>query len=227
MIFFAILPAIVLFVLVYRKDRIEKEPLGFLFKLLLGGGITVISAIVIGLLGENLFSAFVSRDTIIFLLIDNFLLTALVEEGGKYFVLKKKTWNSKEFNYSFDAVVYAVTVSLGFALVENILYLIDADLITAVMRGVLSVPGHAIYGIFMGYYYGLAKKYDWKEEFREKKRNLRKALLVPVMLHGFYDFCLEIESDIFYLIFFVFEISLTIIAVRKLHKLSREDDVIC
>ena len=213
--------------LVYRKDRIEKEPLGFLFKLLLGGGITVISAIVIGLLGENLFSAFVSRDTIIFLLIDNFLLTALVEEGGKYFVLKKKTWNSKEFNYSFDAVVYAVTVSLGFALVENILYLIDADLITAVMRGVLSVPGHAIYGIFMGYYYGLAKKYDWKEEFREKKRNLRKALLVPVMLHGFYDFCLEIESDIFYLIFFVFEISLTIIAVRKLHKLSREDDVIC
>lgn len=226
MFFLAVIPAVIIFVIVYRSDRIEKEPLGFLIRLMVAGGLTIISAILIGLLGQSIVTAFVSPDTLLFLFIDNFLLTALVEEGGKYYVLKKKTWNSAEFNYTFDAVVYAVAVSLGFALVENILYLIDGDLITAILRGVLSVPGHAIDGIFMGYYYGLAKKYEWKGAVREKKQNLRKALLVPVIIHGFYDFCLETGSDVFYFLFFIFEIILTVFAVHRFRKLSREDDKI-
>ena len=80
-----------------------------------------------------------------------------MEEGGKYFVLKHKTWRHPAFNYTFDAVVYAVTAALGFAVAENILYVMDGGVGVALLRAAVAVPGHAFDGVFMGYYYGIAK----------------------------------------------------------------------
>ena len=222
----AILPAAILFIVVYRSDKIEREPLGLLFRLLLLGGATIISAMVLGLLGEFVVEEFVEPDTMLYLVIDNFILTALVEEGGKYFVLKKSTWRAKSFDYTFDAAVYAVTVSLGFALIENILYLTDGDLGTAIARALLSVPGHAIDAVYMGYYYGIAKRCEMQGDRASMKHNLRLALLVPVLIHGFYDFCLEVNYDIFLLIFLVFEIFITVHTIRKFRKLAREDKIL-
>ena len=223
LLFLAVLPSALLVIYIYRKDTIEKEPLSLLWSLFGLGALTVVSAIVIGGLGEALFEDIVEPDSMEWLLIDNFLLTALVEEGGKYFVLKRKTWRSPEFNYIFDAVVYAVVVSLGFATVENILYVIDSDIETAVMRAIFSVPGHAINGVFMGYFYGLAKRYDLAGKRGPCKRNLRRALWTPVLIHGFYDLCLSTEDETFLMIFFAFEIVVTVWAFRAVRKLSRED----
>lgn len=223
LLFLAVLPSALLVIYIYRKDTIEKEPLSLLWSLFGLGALTVVSAIVIGGLGEALFEDIAEPDSMEWLLIDNFLLTALVEEGGKYFVLKRKTWRSPDFNYIFDAIVYAVVASLGFATVENILYVIDSDIETAVMRAIFSVPGHAINGVFMGYFYGLAKRCDLAGKRGPCKRNLRRALWVPVLIHGFYDLCLSAEDETFLMIFFAFEIIVTVWAFRTVRKLSRED----
>ncbi|MBQ9459973.1 MAG: PrsW family intramembrane metalloprotease [Oscillospiraceae bacterium] len=219
----AVLPGVVLFAAVRKQDKIEKEPAGLLWKLFIGGALTTVSAIVLGRLGGEFVTGLVDEDSLAFLLIDNFIITALVEEGGKYFVLKRATWKHPAFNYTFDAIVYAVTASLGFAVLENILYVVDSDLETALLRAVLSVPGHAFDGVYMGYFYGLAKSAQTAGSPRVTRKNLRRALWTPVLLHGFYDFCLETESTVFLIIFFAFDLALTVFAVRRIKTSSRTD----
>ena len=92
-----------------------------------------------------------------------FGVVAFSEEGAKYFLLKRRTWNSAAFNCQFDGVVYAVFVSLGFALWENISYVLMYGLSTALVRAVTAVPGHACFGVFMGVWYGLAKRLHGRE----------------------------------------------------------------
>ncbi len=226
MFLLAILPGIVLFVVIWRSDKVEKEPRGLLLRLFLFGALTVVSAIVVGLAGEAVFG-FLDQGSMLYIFIDNFLLTALVEEAGKYVVLKKLTWKHPAFDHTFDAVVYAVTASLGFATLENIIYLIDGDISTGIIRAIMSVPGHAIYGVFMGYYYGMAKTAEVRGNTKLCKACLKKALIIPVLLHGFYDFCIgSAEYEIFLLFLLVFEIALTVVGIRKILRLSKEDAAI-
>ena len=218
----AVLPSVVLIAYTYSKDTVEKEPLSLLVRLFCGGALTVISAIVLGAVLEALFEEIIEPDTLAWLIVDNFIMTALVEEGGKYFVLKRLTWRSREFDYVFDGIVYAVIVSLGFATIENILYLLDGDLSTAIMRAVFSVPGHAIDGVFMGSFYGLAKRFESTGHPWKCRANLRHALWVPVLIHGFYDFCLSAEDDFLIGVFLVFEVVITFLAFRRVRKFSRD-----
>ena len=223
MIYLAIIPSIILFIIVWRSDKIEKEPVGLLLKLFFFGALTIISAIVVGMASQYIITDFIDEGSLLFIVIDNYLLTALVEEGGKYFVLKKTTWKHPAFNYVFDAVVYAVCASLGFATFENIMYLINEDIGTAIGRGLLSVPGHVIDAIYMGCYYGMAKLAFAEGDTKKMKSSLIKALWIPVLLHGTYDFCLSSGYDIFLAVFLIFEIVITIFSIKKLRKLSKED----
>ena len=222
----SILPSIVLFTVVWKKDKIEKEPPKLLFKLFVFGALSTVSAMILGEIFTVITLEFIYEDTLTFALIDNFILTALIEEGGKYFVLKKCSWKNKAFNYTFDGVVYAVCASLGFATLENILYIMGDTLSTAIMRGLLAVPGHVIDAIYMGCYYGIAKYEEALGNTKQSKANLKKAIIVPVLIHGFYDFCLSTEYGIFLLVFLVFEIIITIKAVKRLKALSNEDKMI-
>ncbi len=222
MLLLAILPGLVLFIVIWRGDKVEKEPPKLLLKIFLFGALTTISTLIIGSLGDKLIS-FLDPESIIYLILENFIVVALVEEGGKFFVLKKITWNHPAFDYTFDAVVYAVTSSLGFAVVENIVYLLDGEISTAILRALLSVPGHVIYGVYMGYFYGLAKVEDTYGNRELSKNYLIKALAIPALLHGFYDFCLDTDSILMILLVLIFEVVLTVKGVKKLNKLSRED----
>ena len=226
MVWLAIIPSIVLFIMIWRKDKIEKEPVGLLIKLFIFGALTTVSAGVIGMGAQYLLLNFLDEKSMAFIIIDNFLLTALVEEGGKYFVLKKATWKHPAFNYTFDGAVYAVCSSLGFATVENILYLIDGDLGTAVGRGLLSVPGHVVFAVFMGYYYGMAKYASVGGDERGSRSYLRKALWIPVLLHGTYDFCLSSGYDAFLVVFIVFVVIMSVLAIRKVRNMSKNDNMI-
>ncbi len=223
----SIIPSIILFAIVWKYDTVEKEPPALLWKLFFCGALTTISAVIIGLLGEGILNVFISdQSSLLYLFIDNFILTALVEEGGKYFVLKKITWKNREFNYTFDGVVYAVAVSLGFATLENILYVFENGVGTAITRAVFSVPGHVIDAVFMGYFYGLARYAEGVGEEKEVRMYLKEALLIPVVMHGFYDFCLSTDSMAFMLLFFVYEIVITVITVKQFKKLSKTDTLI-
>lgn len=220
MLVMAILPAVVLMTYVYRKDTIEKEPLGLLLTIFLLSALASIPIVAGELLFESVVLSGLYEGSMLYIILDNFLGVALVEELGKYLVLKSRTWKSAHFNYLFDAVVYAVVASLGFATLENVFYLMSGSLSTAIARAIFSVPGHAIDGVFMGCYYGLAKRDERMGNVRGAKANLRLALLVPVLVHGAYDFFI---SSGWYLLFLAFEVVVTAAAVARVRRISKED----
>ena len=152
----AVIPAIVLLRFVYKEDRLDKESPGLLLSLVLFGIIATFAALVSEQIGEAVLALIVPENTTAYNAILYFVVVALSEEGFKYLLLKKRTWWSSEFNCQFDGVVYAVFVSLGFALWENISYVLMYGLGTAAVRAVTAVPGHACFGVFMGAFFGLA-----------------------------------------------------------------------
>lgn len=219
----AVLPAIVLLVVIYRADNIEKEPFSLMAKVFGLGALTTISAMILEEIGLFILSFFFYTPNALYTFFEMFCVVALAEEAGKYFVLKKATWKNKEFNFSFDGIVYSVCASLGFATLENILYVFQGGFSTAVMRAITAVPGHCIFGIFMGIYYGIAKGCELRGDENGKKLNLKKALLVPIFLHGFYDFSCSLEYDGMFLVFILLEIFMTVNAIKMVKKMSKED----
>lgn len=218
----AVLPSIVLGWIIWKNDKVEKEPGGLLVGLFFSG----IGSIIVTLL----LSPFVymlpmcnpeTGNTLIELFFGVFIGVALVEEFSKWIFVKLITWKNKEFTHIYDAVVYAVFVSLGFATLENILYVVDGGLVTALIRAILAVPLHTFCGVFMGYYYGLAKQSEINNRKELVTKNLFLSLLVPVLIHGFYDYCLFTGNPILVVLFYIFVILIYIFAFRRVIKLSK------
>ena len=218
----AVLPSIVLGWIIWKNDKVEKEPGGLLVGLFFSG----IGSIIVTLL----LSPFVymlpmcnpeTGNTLIELFFGVFIGVALVEEFSKWIFVKLITWKNKEFTHIYDAVVYAVFVSLGFATLENILYVVDGGLVTALIRAILAVPLHTFCGVFMGYYYGLAKQSEINNNKKLVTRNLFLSLLVPILIHGFYDYCLFTGNPILVVLFYIFVILIYIFAFRRIIKLSK------
>ena len=219
----AVIPAIVLLVKVEKADRLEKESRGLLLSLVVFGVI----ATAIASLGERIGIAVLERmfpeEGALFNVLLYFGVVAFSEEGAKYVLLKRKTWNNPEFNCQFDGVVYSVFVSLGFALWENIGYVAMYGLSTALVRAVTAVPGHACFGVFMGAWYGMAKRRGSAGDPAGAASLRRRALLVPALLHGFYDFTATYENVEMGLIFLVFVIAMFIAANRLVKRMAAND----
>jgi RsiW-degrading membrane proteinase PrsW (M82 family) len=240
----AVLPAAVVMYFVWKMDKREKEPVKLLMQFFGLGALSTISAIILELLFGNLLNSALGswipeQESIlddpmekmefwhkfIYQFINNFFCIALVEEAGKYVMLHVRAWKCPEFDYSYDAIVYAVATSLGFATVENILYVFNSErgVSVAVMRAILSVPGHAIFAVFMGSHYGKAKLNKYIGDNKAKRRELLLAIVIPTALHGTYDFCLSLGYDEAIAIFFLFEVIVTILAIRRIIHSSRND----
>ena len=183
----ALIPVIILLIVIYKKDKKEKEPVIFMFGLFFAGMLTVISAIIAEVIGEILLGIFMPEDSVLKAYILAILLVAPAEELGKYLVLKGITWNSKHFDYSYDAIVYAVFVSLGFAAVENIGYVFSNGFGVAIMRMFTAVPGHACFAVFMGFFYSKAKYASLNNATKDYKMFSTLTILVPIVIHGVYD----------------------------------------
>lgn len=219
----ALLPAIALVVWIYRQDRVEKEPKGLLWKVFLFGVLSVIPAMILEILLEEVFLVFVDEDTLCYVILDNFIGVAMIEELCKMKAAKRAAWKHPAFNYKFDAIVYCVTSALGFAAIENVMYCMDADIETAVTRALLSVPSHAIDGVIMGYFFGVAKEAELVGNRRRRQRYLRLSVFMPMIEHGIYDTALSLDSDWILLFFFLFVIAVDIWAVKFVKKQSKED----
>ena len=152
----AAVPAVFLLIRVYHADRLEPEPSGLLLSLILRGVFATVIAMVLEELGSALLGSVYAENSLPYNIIMYFVIVAFSEEGAKYILLRRRTWRSDAFNCQFDGVVYAVFVSLGFALWENLGYVAMYGLSTALVRAVTAVPGHACFGVFMGVYYGLS-----------------------------------------------------------------------
>jgi len=220
----AVIPAAALLMYVYRKDRLEKEPVSLLLSLVLQGIISTSLAVYAERVGTNLLSSMLSADTLAYHLIFNFLIVGLAEEGFKYLLLYRRTWHSPHFNCQFDAVVYAVFVSLGFALWENIDYVVMYGFGTALVRAVTAVPGHACFGVFMGAWYGLAKAHESKGNAAYSRICRRLAVVCPALLHGLYDFIATVdrtESALYFLGFIGLMFAAAAFTIRRLSSRDR------
>ena len=219
----AVLPAIFLMRYVYRQDQIEPEPVGLLASLVWKGVLAALAAIVLESLGQMVLDGQVSQDNPNYVYYLAFLVVAAVEEGTKLFFLYRRTWKEPDFNYRFDAIVYAVFVSLGFAAFENVKYVFSYGLSVALPRAFLAVPGHLGLAVFMGIFYGRAKRCaDWGNRFGCKV-NLILSYLFPVALHGVYDSCCMTGTDRSTLVFVIFVLVMYLLVFRLIRHQSRTD----
>ena len=200
----AVIPAVVLLRYIYRHDTIEREPPGLLCVLLLMGVAAALCAGVLESIAQTILTLLVDPDSPVFTILLAFLVVAAVEEGTKYWLLKRSTWNHPAFNYRFDGIVYAVFVSLGFAAYENIQYVLHYGLSVALPRAFLAVPGHMSFAVCMGIYYGRAKLCEGWGDYDGVRKNLRTGYLFAVFLHGFYDACAMIGTTRATILFLAF-----------------------
>lgn len=213
------LPIFLLGKFVYDMDQ-EKEPKKLLKELLISG---VFSCILVIAISSSLgaFIPLFTKDPVTLSFIEkaiySFLCVGLVEEGCKYLMLYSTTYQHKEFNYTFDMIVYAVFVSLGFALFENILYVLDGGLFTGILRAVTAVPAHASNAVFMGIFLSHAKQYEYVSKSKSVMFKIL-GLLVPTALHGIYD-TLAFSNALLILIMFITTFfTITVIYVKDKQK---------
>ena len=219
----AAVPALLLMLFVYRSDRLEKESRQLLFSLARSGVFATLIAMVLERVGEQLLVWTVDSETMFNLLL-YFVVVAVSEEGAKYFMLKRRTWRNPEFNCQYDGVVYSVFVSLGFALWENISYVLTYGFGTALIRAFTAIPGHACFGVFMGVFYGLAKKAEITMRDPQQSRICRiLALVVPMVLHGAYDYIATSGEESSILFFFGFVAVMFAVAFFLVRRASRTD----
>lgn len=214
----ALLPPLVLLRVIYRMDRIEREPVGLLLSLFVRGVLAMFPILVLELLADQFIDFFPWRP-IVYLFLAYFVVPGFVEEGIKYRVFARRTWQDPNFNYRFDAVVYSVFVSLGFAAVENILYVLTSGFSTAVVRALFSIPGHAMFGVVMGVGMGQAKWLECHGQREQSAARRKRAWITAAVFHGLYDFLLVGFGWIFY-VYFAW---LVLHVIRLLRQSARED----
>ena len=222
----AVIPAIGLMIYVYKADHLEKESPAMLWRLVVGGILSSLIALVAEKVLSLLLNVTVSSTSAAYNIILYFIIVAFSEEGAKYFMLRRRSWRSPEFNCQYDGVVYAVFVSLGFAIWENISYVLSYGFATAIVRAVTAIPGHACFGVFMGVFYALAKKYSLSHQKELSTLFNVLAVVIPGLLHGTYDYIATKENTSLNWCFIVFVVVLFIVSFLLTRKVSRNDKYI-
>lgn len=176
----AVAPAIILAIIMIRKDK-RPEPIGWLLAAVGLGVLVGPAVLLLGYLGLS----DIQSDTFVGAFLSSFISAAIPEEGLKfaalYFLVKK----CKHFDEMFDGIVYAVCIGMGFAGLENILYLFGAEdewISVGISRALLSVPMHYFFAIIMGAFFSLG----WFDK-KNRKIYMTAALLLPIIVHGLYD----------------------------------------
>lgn len=179
----AVAPGLAIAIFIYWKDKFDKEPLRLLIWCFVLGAFTIPPAIYIEeLLMDNVANNYTG---LMHAALKGFLVAAATEELLKYVVLRYYAYPKKDFNEPFDGITYSVMVSMGFATLENIAYVLGSayGLMVALLRMFTAVPAHATFGILMGYCVGLAK-------FKPENATALHLAGIgsAILFHGFYDF---------------------------------------
>lgn len=182
-------PIAFLFTYIYLRDKYEREPLKYLIISFLLG---ILIAFPVVFFGEQLqaYTGTSGDSNWVDLLIYAFIVVALTEEGFKYLALRLYMYRHEEFDEPYDGIMYGAAVSLGFAAIENVLYVFmasDEAVQTGLLRMFTAVPAHAVFGVVMGYFLGHAK---FATEKKKASLDHLKGLGAAVLLHGLYDYFL-------------------------------------
>ncbi|MRH42379.1 intramembrane metalloprotease PrsW [Aquibacillus halophilus] len=198
-----IAPTLTLMSFFYLKDQFNSEPLSALLKTFLYGALLVFPIMFIQY-------AFMEEGVGQTPFIRSFILTGLLEEFFKWFIFLYTVYKYTEFDSLYDGIIYGVSISLGFATVENILYLFAHGIEYAFSRAIFPVSSHALFGVIMGYYLGKSKYNSL-----HPKSTIFIALVIPVVLHGSYDYILEKITNGWLIIIVPFMVVLWGLGLRK------------
>ena len=209
----AITPGLALALIFYWVDRHEKEPLYMLLRVFIFGAIYVIPTILI----ENTLLFFNRFGGLLGAAYTAFIVAGITEEYMKRQVVIKYVYDNPVFNEKLDGIIYCVMSALGFATIENIMYVVFAfSDVEAVgyYRAVVSVPAHMLFAVTMGYYLSLAK---FALTTAEHRHYFKKSLFVPAIMHGVFDFILMSNIKPLMLLFVPFVIYLWVANLKKLN----------
>jgi RsiW-degrading membrane proteinase PrsW (M82 family) len=186
----AVAPAIAIIFYIIGKDKYNKEPFKNLFISFLLGVVSTIPAIIIQFFLRGIIEMYKTDNPLLYYAILAFCIIGFSEEGSKYLMLRMYAFNRKAFDEPLDGIIYGVMVSMGFATLENIIYIFEGGYGTAIVRMFLSVPAHACFGVIMGYYVGMAKFNKANSRFLK-----RIGLLYAILFHGAFDFFLLLQQS--------------------------------
>lgn len=204
-LFLAVIPALLLLFYFYKKDRAKPEPPKLVWKTFGFGLVSVIPAVSIEFMADRIL---VGRSGLFAYFFEAFIIAALVEELIKFGTVRLYVFNKPEFDEVTDGIVYTVAASLGFAVLENLMYSFGPTTVLLI-RGVTAVPLHAIASGIMGYFIGLSKT--------RRCRSAAPGIILAVLIHGFYNFFLFISTYTAILV-----IPLLVISWRVLRSLIRK-----
>jgi protease PrsW len=178
----ALAPGAAIGLYIYFKDKYEREPIGLIvmsfFLGIISALITFVISYPLGLIIP------IDPKSLSEQAVHAFILVAFIEEFSKFIFVRWVLYPNKNFNEPFDGIVYAVSVGLGFAGLENILFVMNSTngLATGFMRMFTAVPAHATFGVLMGYFLGIAK-------FKKSKSYYAwYGLAAATIFHGAYDY---------------------------------------
>ncbi len=191
-----LLPVFLLMIFIYFQDKYQKEPIKKLVKAFFAGMLAIAFTMVLDTIIEFTLGQIPALANTVFY--QAFLTAGIPEELSKFLIFLIFIWRDKDFDEYFDGIVYACFISLGFACLENIMYVFDASMaslaggfVTSFLRAVLSVPGHFLFGVILGYFLSLAK---FKPE--KKGRYMVLGLLLAMLAHGMFDWLLMITDNL-------------------------------
>jgi RsiW-degrading membrane proteinase PrsW (M82 family) len=179
----AIAPGLLLGLYVYMKDSKQAKPFSLIIKAFLMGVLSFGISLGLGYLLHT--NTTIEHDSIADQMIRAVVFVGLVEELSKFIFVRGILFRSKHFIKPFDGVVFAVIVGMGFAIAENIIYVINGGGGTAIVRMFTAIPAHAVFAVIMGFFIGEAKVFS-------SSRGLYSiiALLFATFAHGYYDYFL-------------------------------------
>lgn len=184
-------PIVFLFFYVFFQDKHGYEPLGLLIRSFVAGAISFVAAVLLELVLVGLNHTIMGYGQMS-IAIDAMILVAFIEEGCKFVAMYLTVFRKPDFNEPYDGIMYSVSASLGFAAVENLGYCLEQGMTTAIFRIFSAVPMHAMAGVLMGYYIGLAK-------FNRPHRGrlLLASVVAAAIGHGLYDYFLLLGAPEF------------------------------
>ncbi len=206
----ALAPVAVALWYIFRKDSAHPEPTKWLAKAFGFGVLSALLSFVISIPLGSIFGLELDAEvypSIFDAFADAFLLAAIPEELAKLIMLWLLLRRNPHFDEKFDGIVYAVCIGMGFAGIENVMYLAggieDGSWIgMGISRALFSIPGHFLFAVLMGYYYSL---YYWGFDRSTKAKAM--ILVAPVLAHGLFDgiiFCMNVDEGLAVICLFLF-----------------------
>ena len=184
------IPALVAMWIIDRLDAKRPEPASTRRLVVLFGMLSVIPALVLEMILSKIEPQFTYQGSSF----HAFVVAAAVEEACKIFVVYWVVWKKPEFDERMDGIVYASRAGLGFALVENVMYLLtqpslQGQIIVWVERALLAVPGHAMWT-------GMIGAMAARRRFDGNGLGLFGGYLLAVAFHGAYDLSVFVQRPL-------------------------------